>query len=128
MKNEKKQKKQDLGKTPSPQRGGHVIPATQPSPVSAARSAKGHGRSAMKSSPKGSAMKSSPGPRVQTPRSSAMKSSPGPRAQTPKSSAMKRANPGKNEEESRGSWEDSNNSKERHEQAEPKEGDSEGKG
>ena len=57
-----------------------------------------------------------------------MKSSPGPRAQTPKSSAMKRANPGKNEEESRGWWEDSKNSKERHEQAEPKEGDSEGKG
>ena len=58
MKNEKKQKKQDLGKNPSPQRGGHVIPATQPSPVTVARSAKGHGPSAMKSSPKGSAMKS----------------------------------------------------------------------
>ena len=43
----------------------------------------------MKSLPKGSAMKASPSPRVQTPKSSAMKSSLGPRAQTPKSSAMK---------------------------------------
>ena len=84
-----KQKMQDLGKTPSPNRRSEVIPATQPSPVSIARSVKGPGPSAMKSLPKGSAMKASPSPRVQTPKSSAMKSSPGPRAQTPKSSAMK---------------------------------------
>ena len=75
-----KQKKQDLGKTPSPNRRSEVIPATQPSPVSIARSVKGPGPSAMKSLPKGSAMKASPSPRVQTPKSSAMKSSPGSQA------------------------------------------------